>query len=55
MINMEVSNDCENRCAMSESKGTNLPNSISVKTLNNMDKAIENYKLGIVSEPIDLD
>lgn len=44
----------ENGCIMLEPREMVVPDSISVNTLRDMDMAIENFKLGNVSEEIDL-
>ena len=44
----------KNGCVLLEPRELTLPESISAKTLKQMDKAIENFKLDKVSEPIDL-
>ncbi len=44
----------ENGCILLEPRELTLPDTISSKTLEQIDKAINNYKLGDVSEPIDL-
>ena len=43
-----------NGCVLLEPRELTKPNSISAKTLKQMDKAIENFNLGNVSEEIDL-
>ena len=37
-----------------EPRELTIPNGISVKTLEDMDKAVNNFKSGKISEPIDL-
>lgn len=44
----------ENRCIILKPRELTVPDSISGKTLEEMDRAIENFKLNKVSEPIDL-
>jgi hypothetical protein len=44
----------KNGCIMLEPRELIVPDSISPKTLEDMDKAIENFKSGMVSEPINL-
>nr|WP_315103775.1 hypothetical protein [uncultured Catonella sp.] len=44
----------DNRCIVLEPRELTIPDGISVKTLEDMDKAVNNFKLGKVSEPIDL-
>ena len=44
----------ENGCIILEPRELAVPDSISVNTLRDMDRAIENFKLGNVSEAIDL-
>lgn len=44
----------QNGCIMLEPRELTTPESISAKTLADMDKAIENFKLGQISQPIDL-
>lgn len=44
----------ENGCIMLEPRELIVPDSISKKTLQDMEIAISNFKLGTVSEPIDL-
>lgn len=44
----------ENGCIMLEPRELTVPESISGRTLEDMDRAIENFKLNKVSEPIDL-
>jgi hypothetical protein len=43
-----------NGCIILEPRELTVPDSISGKTLEDMDRAIENFKSGTVSEPIDL-
>ena len=42
------------RCIMLEPRELTVPDSISAKTLQDMDKAIANFKLGDVSEAVEL-
>jgi len=44
----------DNGCIVLEPRELTIPDGISVKTLEDMDKAVNNFKLGKVSEPIDL-
>lgn len=44
----------ENGCIMLEPRELTVPESISARTLEDMDRAIDNYKMGNVSEAIDL-
>ena len=44
----------ENGCIMLEPRELTIPESISANTLKDMDRAIENFKLGKVSAGIDL-
>ena len=44
----------ENGCIMLEPRELTVPDTISARTLKDMDKAISNYKPGYVSDPIDL-
>ena len=44
----------ENGCIMLEPRELTVPDSLSGRTLEEMDRAIENFKLNKVSEPIDL-
>ena len=44
----------ENGCIMLEPREWITPDSISARTLKEMDQSIQNFKLGKVSEPIDL-
>ena len=44
----------DNGCIILEPRELTIPDGISVKTLEDMDKAVNNFKLGKVSEPIDL-
>ena len=44
----------DNGCIMLEPRELRVPESISVRTLEDMDKAISNFKLGEVSTSIDL-
>ena len=43
----------ENGCIILEPRELSVPRDISVRTLKDMDRAISNFKSGIVSEPID--
>ena len=43
-----------NGCIMLEPRELTVPESISAKTLEDMDRAIENFKMGTVSPAIDL-
>ena len=44
----------ENGCILLEPREVRAPESISARTLRDMDKAVENFKQGIASAPIDL-
>lgn len=44
----------QNGCIMLEPRELTVPESISARTLEDMDKAIMNFKSGQVSEPVDL-
>lgn len=44
----------ENGCILLEPRELTVPDTISCKTLKQMDNAIKNFKLGNVSEAIDL-
>ena len=44
----------KNGCIILEPRELKVPESISEKTLNDMDRAIANFKIGEVSEAIDL-
>lgn len=44
----------QNGCIMLEPRELTTPESISAKTLADMDKAIKNFKSGQISQPIDL-
>lgn len=44
----------ENGCILLEPREVRAPESISARTLRDMDKAVENFKQGIASVPIDL-
>lgn len=44
----------QNGCIVLEPRELTTPESISAKTLEDMDKAIENFKSGQISQPIDL-
>lgn len=44
----------ENGCIILEPRELTAPDTISARTLKSIDEAVENYKKGIVSEPIDL-
>jgi len=44
----------KNGCIMLEPRELKIPETISKRTLESMDLAVENFKKGIVSEPIDL-
>ena len=44
----------ENGCIMLEPRELTVPDTISARTLKDMDKAISNFKQGYVSDPIDL-
>lgn len=43
-----------NGCIMLEPRELTVPDSISSRTLEDMDRAIENFKMKKVSDPIDL-
>jgi hypothetical protein len=43
-----------NGCIMLEPRELTVPDTISSQTLEDMDRAIENFKMNKVSEPIDL-
>ena len=43
-----------NGCILLEPREFSAPDTISAKTLEDMERAIKNFKRGIVSEPIDL-
>ena len=44
----------DNGCIMLEPRELAIPEEISSRTLSGMDQAIRNFKLGQVSEPVDL-
>ena len=44
----------ENGCIILEPRELTIPETISRRTLEEMDRAVANYKAGILSEPIDL-
>lgn len=44
----------DNGCIMLEPRELKIPNSISARTLEDMDKAISNFKIGAVSSAVDL-
>ena len=44
----------DNGCIMLEPRELTVPKSISAATLRDMDKVISNFKMGEVSQPIDL-
>ena len=44
----------ENGCILLEPRELKTPENISNKTLEDLDKAIRNFKVGNVSEPVDL-
>ena len=44
----------DNGCIMLEPRELTVPKSISAATLRDMDKAISNFRIGEVSQPIDL-
>lgn len=44
----------ENGCIMLEPRELTVPEGISAKTLKDMDRAIENFRMGTVSPEIDL-
>ena len=44
----------DNGCIVLEPRELTIPYGISVKTLEDMDKAVNNFKSGKISEPIDL-
>ena len=44
----------ENGCIMLEPRELTVPEGISAKTLKDMDRAIENFRMGTVSTAIDL-
>lgn len=44
----------DNGCIMLEPRELTVPDSISAKTLEDMDRAIQNFNMGKVSETIDL-
>lgn len=44
----------DNGCIMLEPRELTVPESISAATLRDMDKAISNFRIGEVSQPIDL-
>ena len=44
----------DNGCILLEPRELTIPDGISVKTLEDMDEAVNNFKSGKVSEPIDL-
>ena len=46
--------DCDNCCILLETSEQTIPKSISSKTLKSMGEAIRNFKIGKVSEPVDL-
>lgn len=44
----------DNGCIILEPRELTIPDSISAKTLEDMDKAVSNFKIGKVSETVDL-
>ena len=44
----------ENGCSILEPRELKVPASVSAKSLKSMDQAVHNFKLGKVSEPVDL-
>lgn len=44
----------DNGCIMLEPRELTIPEEISSRTLSGMDQAIRNFKLGQVSDPVDL-
>ena len=44
----------DNGCIVLEPRELTIPDGISVKTLKDMDKAVNNFKSSKISEPIDL-
>ncbi|MDO4487811.1 MAG: hypothetical protein Q4B67_01805 [Eubacteriales bacterium] len=44
----------ENGCIILEPRELNIPDSISAATLEDMDRAVSNFKIGAASDPIDL-
>lgn len=44
----------DNGCIILEPRELTVPDSISAKTLQDMDNAIKNFKVGDVSQPVDL-
>lgn len=44
----------ENGCIMLEPRELTVPEGISAKTLKDMDRAIENFRMGTISPAIDL-
>ena len=44
----------QNGCIILEPRELAVPESVSAKTLKDMDRAIDNFKMGDVSEPVDL-
>ena len=44
----------QNGCIILEPRELAVPESISARTLKDMDRAIDNFKMGDVSEPVDL-
>ena len=44
----------ENGCIILEPRELKVPASVSAKSLKSMDQAVHNFKLGKVSEPVDL-
>ena len=44
----------QNGCIILEPRELAVPESVSAKTLEDMDRAIDNFKMGDVSEPVDL-
>lgn len=44
----------DNGCIMLEPRELDIPEEISSRTLSGMDQAIRNFKLGQVSDPVDL-
>ena len=44
----------DNGCIVLEPRELTVPDSISAKTLSDMDDAVKNFKAGVVSDPVDL-
>ena len=54
LYKIRLTGSYDNGCIILEPRELTIPDSISVATLRDMDKAVNNFQMGDVSQPVDL-